>query len=486
MIPFKTIIKIDRSIKVPIYLQISQQLIVLMKNGALPPNTKLPGTRTLSEHLNVHRKSVITCYDELMSQAWIDVIPSKGAFVSSSLPITQIQPQRKKKNKEVSGFSFAKRSHLNYEESISNNDFISINDGLPDTRLSPIEEIASTYRNIIKRKQHRNLGYDSIYGNLELRKELIVYLNETRGLSVDLEQILITRGSQMGIYLASQLIVSTGGDIIVGKTNYKSANDTFMEMSANLNKVDMDENGLNTHQIEKICKQKQIDAVYVTSHHHHPTTVALSPERRMHLLTLANIYKFAIIEDDYAYDFHYSNAPIMPLASNDLYGNVVYIGSLSKTIAPAIRIGYLVAPKDFVKEAAQYRKIIDRQGDPLLELTMAFMIKDRSLQRYSKKALKIYKNRRDLFCKLLKEKLSDYISFEVPDGGMAVWVQLDKKYSWDNIKDKAYKKGLLLNDWQRYDTSNQNHNCIRMGFASLNEEEIIKAITILETLFSEV
>lgn len=489
MIQFKTTISLEKNVNTPIYVQISNQIIQLIKRGILLPNSKLPGTRRMGEILNVHRKTAIAAYDELMSQGWIEVIPSKGTYISGALPLTQKQSLKSddclEPEKEKAGFSYIKRKHLDYKEVNLKQDVLKINDGLPDSRLSPIKEIATKYRNILKDKQGQNLKYDSIYGNLELRKALTSYLNETRGLSIDVEQILITRGSQMGIYLTSQLIVSNKGEIIVGHTNYKSADDTFFEASGTLNVVAVDQNGLVTTEIEKLCKKRSIAAVYVTSHHHHPTTVALSAERRMHLLALANQYKFAIIEDDYAYDFHYSNAPIMPLASYDLHGNVIYIGSFSKTIAPAIRVGYLIAPKDFVKEAAQYRKIIDRQGDSLLELTMASMIKDGNLQRHSKKVIKIYKSRRDLFCKLLKEKLGNYFNFKVPDGGLAVWVKLDKKYNWENIRIEALKQGLSLTSSKRYDVHNIRHNGIRMGFSSLNEEEIVLSIEILEKVINK-
>jgi GntR family transcriptional regulator / MocR family aminotransferase len=451
--------------------------------------SKLPGTRLMAETLNIHRKTVVAAYDELKSQGWTDSIPAKGTFVCSALPVIEKQPftnnQLLNSEKNVSGFSFTRKKHLEFTELKRERGSIYLGDGLPDSRLSPIKEIAVEYRNVLKLNYNQDLGYDSIYGNLYLREALLSYLNETRGLSINIDQILITRGSQMGIYLASRLIVSDAKELIIGETNYKAAIDAFNETGAKIYTVEIDKNGIITDQIESLCKKKNVSAVYVTSHHHHPTTVSLSPERRMHLLALAKTYQFAIIEDDYAYDFHYSNAPILPLASNDVHGNVIYIGSFSKTIAPAIRIGYLIAPKDFVKEAAQLRRIIDRQGDVLLERTIASMIKEDLLKRHSKKLIKIYKTRRDLFCKLLKENLGNYLNFDIPDGGMAVWVLLDKKYNWDLIKKMAERSGLIINDWRRYDPFFKGHNGLRMGFSSLNEEEIRKSVSILKNVFQK-
>ncbi len=490
MFPFKNNIILDRDTHRNLYLQLCDQIIGYIKSGKLLPSSKLPGSRSLAEDLNIHRKTVIAAYDELMAQGWIKTIPAKGTFVTSTLPI--INPKNfnlnfsESKTNNTSNFSF--KTKLNLERiwvSKSENTSIKIDEGIPDHRLAPIEEIAKTYRNIAKKSYHIDLfKYGSTYGNQDLRKALVTYLNQTRGLTITVDNVLITRGSQMGIYLASQLLLHSKNKIIVGNTNYMTADNTFEDAGGIIEQVPVDEQGINTYSIENLCKSKKITAVYVTSHHHHPTTVTLSAERRMHLLQLAQQYNFAIIEDDYDYDFHYSNAPILPLASNDYYGNVIYIGGFTKIIAPAMRIGYLIAPKDFIDEASRLRRIIDRQGDMILEQTLARMITNGDVQRHCNKVLKIYKTRRDLFCSLLEQQLKEYLDFTIPNGGMAVWVLLNKKYNWDDVCTEAKKTGLELNpDWRRYDNNNSGHNGIRIGFASLNEEEIHEMITGLETVF---
>ncbi|WP_062057842.1 PLP-dependent aminotransferase family protein [Aquimarina longa] len=492
MFPFKNNISLDRNINRSLYLQLCDQIIGYIKSGKLPPSTKLLGSRKLAEDLNIHRKTVISAYDELISQGWIETVPAKGTFVTSSLPIItpkKIDPLASKTNlKNKSDFSFLTRPHLKRKyANTCNKNVLKIDDGCPDHRLAPIEEIAKTYRNITKKNYHKNLlTYSSVYGNLELRKALVTYLNQTRGLHITIDNILITRGSQMGIYLTSQLILPNNNRIIVGSTNYMTADNTFIEAGGCIEQVPIDDQGIVTDAIEKLCKTKTISAVYVTSHHHHPTTVTLSAKRRMQLLQLAQHYKFAIIEDDYDYDFHYSNAPILPLASNDNNGNVLYIGGFTKIIAPAMRIGYLIAPKDFIDEAATLRRVIDRQGDTLLEQTLAQMINTGDVQRHCNKVLKIYKTRRDLFCSLLQEKLSNFFDFEVPKGGMAIWVKLHSTYNWDVVYNEIEKSSIAFSThWKRYDNDNSKHNGVRMGFAALNEKEIHEVINQLVIVFKK-
>ena len=484
MFPYKTSINFDRKCKQALYLQLSNQIIQFIKDRRLAPKTKLPGSRTLAELLNVHRKTIVACYEELLLQGWVESIPKKGTFINRSLPELhhqKIDNSLKVSLKTKTGFSFYKNTVLPNKSTYKETGFVCLNDGVSDGRLTPIDEIARIYRRISAKKNvYEHLSYVSTYGNETLREVLVNYLNTTRGLHIKKENVLITRGSQMGIWLSSQLLLQEKDIIIVGDTNYGSADATFLNQKATLFRVSVDENGIVTDEIEKLCEKKSIKSVYVTSHHHHPTTVTLSAKRRIHLLNLAKKYNFAIIEDDYDYDFNYNHAPILPLASHDINGNVIYIGSVCKTVAPVFRIGYLIASKEFVDEAAKLRGFVDRQGDALLELTFADFIKSGDLDRHIRKVMKIYKQRRDLFCKLLQEELGEFFQFEIPKGGMAVWILLNKKYKWKQVAEIAINYQLQIGDFERYDLGKKNHNAMRVGFASYNNEEIYDLINKLK------
>ena len=489
MFPYKTSFHLDRNSHQALYLQLANQFIQLIKERKLVPETKLPGSRILADLLSVHRKTVVACYEELLLQGWVESIPKKGTFINSNLPELHQQNFIEKDilaSENKIGFNFytdisLERSFIKPKEG-----FMYLNDGISDARLTPTEDLARTYRRICSRKDiYKEMSYGSLFGNEKLRITLANYLNKTRGLNIKKENILITRGSQMGIFLSAKLLLQKDDNIIVGQSNYTSADTNFLQRNANLIRVNVDENGLSTDEIEEICKKKSIKAVYVTSHHHHPTTVTLSAERRIHLLNLAKKYNFAIIEDDYDYDFNYNHSPILPLASHDTNGNVIYIGSVCKTVAPVYRIGYIIAPTLFVNEAANQRRFIDRQGDALLELTFEDFIKSGDLDRHIKKVMKVYKARRDLFCSLLKDNFSDVFSFDKPKGGMAVWLTLDKKYSWKTIAKIARENKLEIGEWQRYDNAKLNHNSIRVGFATYNEDEIYDLIKRLSKTVSE-
>ncbi len=451
----------------------ANQIIDLIKTGVLLPKTKLPSSRVMAELIGLHRKTIVASYDELLIQGWFVSIPQKGTYVHAELPLLKSnalgnthQPIPKQ-----AGFEFYKRDQSNRSRILKEEGISYINDGLTDVRLAPIQEIAQVYRSACcSRNASKYLDYGSTLGNLELRKVLVNYLNETRGIKLSIDNIMITRGSQMGIYLATQLLIDPEDIMLVGETNYISADYTFLNADARLLRIPVDEYGIDTKAVEAACQNNRIKAIYVTSHHHHPTTKTMSAERRLHLLNLAQEYKFAIIEDDYDYDFHYNHAPILPLVSHDIHGQVIYTGSLCKTVSPTFRIGYLVAAEEFIIEASKLRRYVDRQGDPILELTFAKFIKSGSLNRHINKTIKVYRKRRDLFAKRLNE-MQEYFEFDIPSGGMAFWLKLKSPYNWKEVAVTARKFNLEIGEWQRYDINNIGHNAIRLGFATYNEEE---------------
>ncbi|HJP63692.1 MAG TPA: PLP-dependent aminotransferase family protein, partial [Mucilaginibacter sp.] len=323
------------------------------------------------------------------------------------------------------------------------------------------------------------LMYGPEQGSENLRNELARFLSETRGLQVGPESILITKGVQMAMYLAAQVLLSKGDTVIAADPGYPGANEIFEHAGAQMAFVPVDEHGIDLDAVEAICKKKKVKLLYVIPHHHRPTTVTLSSDRRMRLLELAMKYRFAILEDDYDYDFHYSSSPILPLASADYYGSVIYVGSFCKTIAPGIRIGFVVAPQNLIVQLTRLRRMIDRQGEQLLEEAMANLLKSGDISRHLKKANKIYHERRDTLCRLLTGQLEEYISFKTPDGGFAIWAKYQGELNAPSISRHAAAMGLSINDGSDYYHATPDQTHVRIGFASLNLKELEQAVDIL-------
>ncbi|MBS1606190.1 MAG: PLP-dependent aminotransferase family protein, partial [Bacteroidetes bacterium] len=363
----------------PLYLRLESEIIQLICRGILKPGQSLPSSRELAQRLQLNRKTVVATYEELSAQGWVEIRDRSGVYISSHLPDTsdRARGQTGKEGvrspqpaypviKRLSGGAAGVEPAL--ESSALKASLYTIDDGFPDPRIAPVEQLVREYRRLGKsRFTNRLLMYGPEQGSYRLRVELAGFLNRTRGLQVSEKEILITKGTQMAIYLTTQLLIGPGDTVFVPEPGYMDANQTFKLAGASLVFIPMDKEGMDVDRIEQLCKKKAPKMVYIIPHHHRPTTVTLSADRRMRLLDLAGQYGFVLLEDDYDFDYHFASSPLLPLASIDTGGHIIYVGSFCKSIAPGIRIGFMVAPQAVIDEAAAIRRLIDRQGEQLLE-----------------------------------------------------------------------------------------------------------------------
>lgn len=479
-IPYTSFINIDRNSDIAMYMQITNQLINAIQRGFLPFGTKLPGTRSLSQILDVHRNTIVSVYDELFAQGWVESLPNKGTFVigkNDEKPINfnDFDTINLKNYPKKTGFSFKTSNILDNPFEHSDCEFI-FNDGVPDIRLTQIEQHSRIYSSTLKRKAHK-MGHYNQDGSEFFKRNLSQYLNLSRGLPISNNNLLITRSTEMSMYIVSEILLTAGDTVLVGALSYFSVNMIFQKAGVKIVTIPIDDEGINVDEVRKICQQQKIRMLYITPHHHYPTTVTLSAHRRLELLNLAHEFGFIILEDDYDYDFHYDKSPILPLASADTNGMVIYIGSFGKSLAPGFRTGFIVAPENLMIEMRKHLGIIDRQGDILMEHVLGEMIAEGEINRYLKKSLKVYKERRDHFSKLLEEYLNDYIDFQKPSGGLAIWTEWKIPINLMSFSRECAKNNVFIPKTLLY--QNKNLTAMRLGFGNLNLKEMEKSIEIL-------
>lgn len=478
-IPYKSFVKIDIKSTAPIYMQVANQLINAIQRGYLPFGTKLPGTRAFSRILSVHRNTIISAYDELLAQGWVESIPNKGTFVIGNYQdkpkqIKDFEKNNLKNYPGTTGFTFKISNILDNPFEYSECEYI-FDDGTPDIRLTQIDQHSRLYSSSLKRRAHKIKQYNQD-GSEFFKKNLAQYLNLSRGLPISKNNLLITRSTEMSIYIASEILLSQGDTVLIGALSYFSVNMIFQNAGVNIISIPIDEEGIITDKVREICRKQKIRMLYLTPHHHYPTTVTLSAQRRLELLNLASEFGFIILEDDYDYDFHYDKSPILPLASADTNGMVVYIGSFGKSLAPGFRTGFIVAPENLMSEMRKYLGIIDRQGDILMEHVLGEMIAEGEINRYLKKSLKIYHERRDYFVSLLNDQLGDFIEFQKPSGGLAVWLEWKVPVNLMQLSRKCAQNNLFIPKTLLY--QNKNLTAMRLGFGNLNVNEMDKSIEI--------
>lgn len=460
--PWQFEIHLDKKSDKALYLQIADAIINAVKSGKLTSGNALPGSRQLAGLLNVNRNTVIEALDVLIAEGWLITVDRKGTFIADILPETNFN---KKTETKASSTIENPKPHLVFD------------DGLPDSRLAPMNDLARAYREIFNRKSRwQIMGYSNELGNVEFRKAIVQMLNFKRGMNVSLDEICITRGSQMAMYLAAHCLLSKGDSVIIENPGYKPAWEAFENAGATLLPVNILKDGLDLEEVENHLKNnKAIKAIYVTPHHQFPTTVTMSLKKRLKLIELSNQYGFTIIEDDYDNEFHFGQRPILPISSYSNAKNFIYIGTLSKIVAPALRIGYLAASIENIQKIAHHRKIIDVQGDNIMEEAVLNLINEGKIKRHLKKTNLIYKAKRDHFEKLCKLHLKDKITFTKPEGGMAFWIVPKSEIDLQKVCNELLKKGIKIMSPEKFSFGNPASG-LRLGYASLTEEQMEEGI----------
>jgi GntR family transcriptional regulator/MocR family aminotransferase len=471
--PWKLELEIDKKLDKAVYLQIADTIISDIRSGRLKAGDALPGSRNLAQTLKINRNTVVEAYQVLINEEWVISKERKGIFVSEKLPVLH------ERNAD----------HINnagQQQVLSTGFLINFDDGHPDSKIAPVTELARAYRQIFSIKaKWQMMGYGDEHGDIEFRKMISQMLNHQRGMHIHENEISITRGSQMGMFLTAQSLLTSGDQIIVEDPGYQPAWRAFEYAGATLLPVPVDQQGISIEAIEKLVTQHQnIKAIYITPHRQYPTTVTLSLSRRLRLIELSNQYNITIIEDDYDNEFHFGYRPILPISSFPELHNYVYIGTLSKVVAPALRIGYLATKnQELLRKIGDLRKIIDVHGDVIMEQAVLQLIREGAVKKHIKKATVHYKSKRDFVFELLKKQMRDIADFTLPEGGLAFWIVPRAQLDWDIVTDVLLEKNIKIIHPKQY--SQNQVNGFRLSYGALSEEQLEQSIPIISEVFSK-
>lgn len=463
----------------PLFLRIARAIIADIERGRLKAGAKMPGTRTLAADLGVHRKTVVAAYEELVLQGWITILPSRGAMVALDLQVPDRPARPEPAPGRETSFTAGRSSDTGERPPA-----LAFSDGTPDPRLLPRGELARAFRRALGAPAFLSPGgYGDPRGNPRLRAALADWLAGSRGLAIGADDVLITRGSQMALFLAARAVAEAAGAIAVEDPGYPLAWTAFRAAGARIVGVPVDGDGIDIAALDALARRdRAIRAVLVTPHHHYPTTVTLGAGRRLALLKLAATHGWTVIEDDYDHEYRYEGRPILPLAASAPAGarSVIYVGSLSKLLAPGLRLGYAIAAPDLIGTMAAAREAIDRQGDVPLEAAIAELIADGELRRHARKARKTYLARRDLLIAALRRDLGDAIAFDVPAGGLALWLRVRPDIDAGLWARRALDEGLKVPTGVAFAFDPDSApNAFRLGFAALDPGEIARAVHLL-------
>jgi len=433
-----------------------------IRSGRLRAGVRLPGSRSLAERLGVSRSTVVRAYAELVAEGWLASRPGSGMVVVE----VEDAPLRHGRTPSGTGFSLPPLPHRTPLQAPVPDCRYRMEGGTPDLRLLPLEELARAYRRVLRGRGRRLVDYGDPAGEPRLRQVLSTWLAETRGLADEPDRLIALRGSQMCLSLVARAVVRPGDKVGVEALGYAPAWGALEAAGARLVGVPVDEDGLRVDLLPD-----DLRAVYVTPHHQYPTTALMSAPRRMALLRWAAERRVPVLEDDYDHEFHFGGRPVLPLASMDRAGVVVYIGTLSKAFAPGLRLGWVVGPPALVERLAALRRLVDRQGDRVVELAVADLLEDGTIPRHIRRMRREYATRRAHLLGLLE---GSPLRPRPTSGGLALWCHsaLDPE-AWSRA---ALRKGVFVRTERAFRLDARPGPHLRLGYAGLDTTELTDAI----------
>lgn len=458
-------INLNVASKQPMYEQIYEYIKVEIQRGHIPPEEKLPSTRALSKHLQISRSTVDLAYEQLVSEGYIEAVPCKGYFVNKIEGLHYLETIRE--TERIERRKPAEKYLVDFRAT-----------GI-DLDSFPYNTWRKLSKNVLLDGENELFRMGEPKGEWELRCTISNYLHQARGVNCEPEQIIVGAGSEYLLILISRMLGRR--NIAMESPTYKQAYHILKSMEHKINMVPMDESGIRVENLE----ESDSDVVYVMPSHQFPLGIVMPLKRRMELLSwAAQKEERYIIEDDYDSEFRYKGKPIPALQGYDHSNKVIYLGTFSKSIAPAIRISYMVLPKPLLKVFEENCGFYSSTVSRVDQIIVRDFIKEGYYERHLNKMRAIYKGKHDALIAGLKE-LKSMCNIEGENAGVHMLLNITDGRREEELIALAKSADIRVYGLSEYYISQADikDTKLMLGYANLKEDEIVKACRILKEVW---
>lgn len=454
-------IPIDRSLEVPLFRQVYEQIRRSILKGALKSGEKLASTRGLSSELGVSRNVVLEAYELLYAEGYLTSEPGSGTFVAEGIYLNENE-----ENLSSDAFNWVEEKH-------DDHNIIRFRSGIPALDLIPNKAWAKLAHAIWREAIPSTLGYGDPEGRPELRNALAHYLLKTRGVQCRPEQIVITSGATQAMTLVSKLFLTLADEVVIEDPITNDIQTIFKVSGASLYPIPVDEFGMQTSLLPVNRKPK---FVFVTPSHQFPLGGVLPIQRRTQLINYSRENDCYLVEDDYDSEFRYEGSPISSLQGL-APERVVYIGSFSKTLSPALRMGYLILPPNLVEKCRGLKWFSDLHTPAIDQLILARFITEGYLEKHISKVKKVYKQRRDICIQCLQTTFSNEITIRGHSTGLHLIAEFKNVQFTKDLLESFYEFGVEIYPVEDHTIVKGNYDhCVILGFGHLTIEEIEEGV----------
>jgi GntR family transcriptional regulator / MocR family aminotransferase len=479
-------ITLDAHSKTPLYRQIAVWFQRAIVDGQLRPGQRVPSTRALADQLQISRIPVLGAYELLIAEGYLRPFVGAGTCVSESIPDGVFAPARRESasTAEEDSQSGAKRRTSRRAAGMTGpaQEWLERARGCVDLTHFPTREWSRLVNRHVRKLSREVMGYSDAMGYLPLREALAEYLGAFRGVRCDPSQVLVTTGSQQGVQIAALALLDPRDPVLIEEPSYPGAQQALKAAGAQLTPVPVDREGMNVaYAIERAGRAR---VAFVTPSHQFPMGVTMSAPRRLELLAWASRNGGWILEDDYDSEFRFGGSPIGSLQGVDSESRVIYIGTLSKVMAPAMRLGFLVIPRDLIRSFMMLRNASDTFSPLLYQLVMNDFIREGHFSHHLKRMRNLYAERRRMMLAAIEAEFGDTLEIVGDDAGMHLVVFLPPGMSDYEISRQSRQNGISVGPLSPCYASQPRRNGLVLGYATLNEQQIQETVAGLKAIIT--
>jgi GntR family transcriptional regulator/MocR family aminotransferase len=441
-------ITLDPAKTIPIYRQLYEWFRRAILAGQLRPAQRVPSTRNLAAELGISRIPVSSAYEQLHAEGYFETFVGAGTCVASSIPDDALRPSggelpgtspmisrgkaRRRISRRVTSMLLPPQSWLD--------NLGAFRVSLPALEHFPMDSWSRLVHRHLRGQTRRLMAYNDAMGNLAFREAIAEYLGAVRAVRCEPSQILVTTGSQQGLQLSAQVLLDSNDRVWIEEPGYHGARHALRMAGARLVPVGVDDEGLDVRQ--GIRRDPQARAVYITPSHQYPLGMTMSATRRMLLLNWAARSGAWIMEDDYDSEYRFGGRPIASLQSLDSGARVIYVGTFNKVMFPALRLGYLVVPKDLVRAFSAARDATDVFSSTLYQAVMTDFIREGHFARHIRRMRILYMHRRTGLVEAIHKQLGEKLEVIGAEAGMHLVALLRRGVSDLAVARKAAQMGV--------------------------------------------
>lgn len=360
-------------------------------------------------------------------------------------------------------------------------DVVSFGGGMPDPVTFPRPEMKEILDDIIDRNSDKALQYGNTNGLEVLRSELKSFVKRKESIETDEQNIIVTAGSQQGLYALGRIFIDPGQTIMTESPTYVGAVSAFNANLAKLVQVKMDNEGIVPEEVDKSVRElkekgRKPKFIYLIPNFQNPTGVTLSLERRKHLLDISEEHQIPLVEDNPYGELRYQGNRVPTIKSLDQNDSVIYLGSFSKIMSPGLRLGYIVAPKKVADTVALLKQALDLSTNSLSQFVAAEYLKRNIIDKQVPKSIALYKEKRDTMLRALDENFSGLGTWTKPEGGMFVWATMKEDINTSSMLIRAVKNGVIYVSGPAFTQDKSHARSMRLNFTFPPNERIIEGV----------